>query len=68
MNQVQKSPPPSLDTSAGYNGRAVPVEPENKKRLLELQAELEKTTGPRREAVQAEIEKLKNAVSPTSNK
>jgi len=60
MSKTPDAPPPAnLDTSADKKGKTVDVEPENKKRLLELEGELERHTGPGREALQEEIERLR---------
>ena len=61
MNKSLHSPPPAnLDTAADNHGKTVDVKPDNKKRLLELQGELEKSSGQRRESIQQEIERLRN--------
>jgi hypothetical protein len=52
-----------MDVAADRNGRTVDVTPAGGKRLLELQAELEKASGPRRVALQQEIDQL-GAASP----
>jgi hypothetical protein len=60
MSKSLRTPPPaSLDTAADKHGHTVDVSPDNQKRLLELQAELEKSSGQRREAIQLEIERLR---------
>jgi hypothetical protein len=60
MGKSLHSPPPAnLDVAADRHGKTVDVKPDNKKRLLELQGELEKSSGQRREAIQQEIERLR---------
>ena len=60
MNKSLHSPPPAnLDTAADKHGKTVEVGPDNTKRLLELQGELEKSSGQRRNAIQQDIERLR---------
>lgn len=55
-----------MDVAADYQGRTVDVKPNPAERLLALQAELEKATGPRRVEIQKEIAALgKNSPSGT---
>ncbi|HRE79897.1 MAG TPA: hypothetical protein PLN52_02555 [Opitutaceae bacterium] len=57
-----KSPAP-LETAADKNGNAVDVQPESKKRQLELQGELERVAGPERVEVQDEVKKQESGGS-----
>jgi hypothetical protein len=56
-------PTARADTQADKHGRSVPLHPAGRRRLVELQAELEKSIGPHRVRVQEEIDRLQNAAN-----
>lgn len=60
-DSAPRVPTARADTAADRSGRTVPLEPASRRRLLELQAELEKSTGEKRVEVQREIARLQNA-------
>lgn len=60
-----KNPAP-LETAADKNGDTVDVQPQTKKRQLELQGELERTIGPERVEVQNEVKKQEGKGSDQS--
>lgn len=51
------------DTAADKHGHTVPLGPANRRRLFELQTEVEKSTGPGRVEAQREIESVQKAAS-----
>lgn len=60
--------PAPLDSAADKNGRTLDVDPDSKKRQLELQGELEHSDGPKRAQIQRQVtaEESKSAGQSTS--
>jgi hypothetical protein len=60
-DSASRVPTARADASADRSGRSVEIKPAPRRRLLELQAELEKSVGEKRVRVQREIDRWQNA-------